>query len=130
MKKIILCLILMVTCIPIANAKTIGYSEYCALDINHSFIVGDYIFDLSKGYSPSLKDFMHASRTIPDNEKAYVEEITIVEIPEINYYGFSQFEIFTSRNITDVSKFRTLKPKYIYRSNIDGAKAEDYTILE
>lgn len=130
MKKIVLCLIFMISLIPsIVSAKILGYNDYHELNIEHAFVVGDYIFDISRGFSPSLRDFMHASRTIPSNESVYVEEITIIEIPEIDYYEFSQLEIYSKRNITDVSKFKTLNPKYIYRANIENAKREDYTIL-
>lgn len=129
MKKMLLMILLLVSFCPVVKAKNLGYQEYRNLNIEHSFVVGDYIFDVSYGYSPSLKDFMHASRTIPQNEDVYVEEIILMEIPELDIFEFSSLELYSKREITDISKFKTLKPKYVYRANIDGASSKDYTVL-
>ncbi len=130
MKKIILSLALIILLIPNVNAMEIGYSEYEKLGMTHSFVVGDYIFDASYGYTPSLKDFMHASRTIPENKDVYVYEIFIVDIPQIKYKSFSMTEIYTKRKTTNISEFVNFKAKYIYKTNIDKASSKEYTVLD
>lgn len=129
MKKIVLCLALFLLLVPNVYAYEVDYTEYEKLDIAHSFVVGDYIFDASYGYTPSLKDFMHASRTIPKNKDVYVYEIFIVKIPQINYRSFSMTEVYSKKKTTDTKDFTNFRAKYIYRTNIDSATNKDYTIL-
>lgn len=130
MKKVILCLALFILLIPNINAMEVDYTEYEKLDIAHSFVVGDYIFDASCGYTPSLKDFMHASRTIPKNKDVYVYEIFIVKIPQINYRSFSMTEVYSKNKTTDTKDFTDFSAKYIYKTNIDKATKNDYIILK
>ena len=130
MKKIILCLAFLLLLVPNVNAMEVDYTEYEKLDLAHSFVVGDYIFDASYGYTPSLKDFMHASRTIPNNKDVYVYEILIVKIPQLNYRSFLMTEIYSKRKTTNTSEFMNFRSKYIYRTNIDSATDKDYTVLD
>lgn len=130
MKKIILCLAFLILLIPNVYAMEVDYTEYEKLDIAHSFVVGDYIFDASYGYTPSLKDFMHASRTIPENREVYVYEIFIVKIPQINYRSFSMTEVYSKQKTTDTKDFINFRAKYVYRTNIDKATSNDYTVLD
>lgn len=130
MKKIVLCLALFVLLIPSVNAMEVDYAEYENFDIAHSFVVGDYIFDVSYGYTPSLKDFMHASRTIPKNKDVYVYEIFIVKIPQMNYRSFSMTEVYKRKKTTDTKDFKNFSAKYIYKNNIDTATKNDYIILK
>lgn len=125
MKKILILFLSSIMFISSVCAKKIDYEEFNDTGIIHAYIVGDYIFDLSYGYSPSLRDFMIASRSIPESEDVYLYEIDNVLI----------FDTYRKRSIYDnvisenKNEFGTFNIKYIYRNNIINASEKDYDIL-
>ena len=63
MKKILFSLIALTTIFSFTtkvDAKAFTYSSFNKLGITSAFIVGDYIFNLDQGYSPTLRDIMIA----------------------------------------------------------------------
>ena len=74
MKKIFMILIFIFTLFYInVNAIVLNENEYLNLGIRRSYIVGDYIFDLSK-HNPTLRDLLLAAQT-EDKGEAYIIEI-------------------------------------------------------
>ena len=77
MKKIKFIIIILVLVVfpSIVNAKTLDYDYYKKLNVKYAFIVGDYMFNMDNGYSPTLEDIMIASRTIAADEPTTLYEI-------------------------------------------------------
>lgn len=87
-KKFKLILILVLTLMPFnVFALELNYPNYKSLGIEHSYVVGNFVFELDYGYTPNLKDFMKASRSIPTNEDVYLYEIQNID-------AFDYFELF------------------------------------
>lgn len=107
------------------NAKAFTYDTYNNLGIQTGFVVGDYIFDLDNGYSPTLQDIMIASRTIDEEKPTTLYSYQIY--PQFNM--FRQTEIYRNEQTTDKTKFKTFQAKYIYRASIRTAKQSDYDVL-
>ena len=65
MKKavsIMVMIIMNILMISDVKACEMSYNEYKDRKIVQSFVVGDYIFNVDNGYSPSLEDFAEAAR--------------------------------------------------------------------
>ncbi len=105
------------------NAKNINYSEFQALNINHAFIVGDYIFNLDHGYSPDLRDIMKASRSIKAGDSTTLHEITLDE----GYFDIT--ELYSKKNSQDSKDFGNYNVLYVYRSGLFETN-KDYDVLK
>ena len=122
MKKILVILILLIiTYVVPVNACSFTYEDYKKTGEVHSLVVGEYVFDLSNGHSPSLEDFSIAARTIPEGQDEYVYEI--IYTPELNI--FKQTEIFTNKTSKDPADWPDFfDTTYNYRSNINIEKPD------
>lgn len=126
MKKFLgIVILLIVAYVVPVNACSFTFEDYKKTGEVHSLIVGEYVFDLSNGHSPSLEDFSIAARTIPEGQDEYVYEI--IYTPVLNIY--KQTEVFsnkTSNRTKDWPSF--FDTTYNYRSNIN-IKNPDYDIF-
>ena len=89
MKKIKFIIIILVLVVfpSIVNAKKLDYDYYKKLNVKYAFIVGDYMFNMDNGYSPTLEDIMIASRTIAADEPTTLYEIRM--FPAWNFFSIS-----------------------------------------
>ena len=101
------------------NALEINGQEYESYNITRSYVVGDYIFDLSK-HNPTLRDLMLAAQTLPTGEAAIIE----IKIAE-NLDGEMQKEYRELLSSENLEKFPSLDVKYIYMSEIKPENPED-----
>ena len=117
MKKILGVLILLiVTYVVPVNACSFTFEDYKKTGEIHSLVVGEYVFDLSNGHSPSLEDFSIAARTIPESQDEYVYEIMYT--PSLNI--FRQIEVFSNKTSKDPADWPDFfDTTYNYRSNIN-----------
>ena len=106
-----------------SSTEILNKQIYENLNINRAYVIGEYIFNLDKGFNPSLKDLLIAATTInnTDDIKVYElkksENILGVIIEEYN-------ELLSNKNI---EQFPIIKPRYIYSTNIENNEA-DYII--
>ena len=101
------------------NALEINGQEYESYNITRSYVVGNYIFDLSK-HNPTLRDLMLAAQTLPTGEAA-IFEIKIAE----NLDGEMQKEYRELLSSENLEKFPSLDVKYIYMSEIKPDNPEE-----
>lgn len=96
-------------------AKELTKSEYADLSIERAYVLGDYLFDLSNNYNPSLKDLLIAATTsLSNNISVYElknsENISGAIVEEYN-------ELLSAKKL---DAFPRVAVKYIYAKNIDG----------
>ena len=128
MKKImipLLAIVSMLAMTPKVEAKTLNYASYNKLGIVNSFVVGEYIFNLDEGFSPTLRDVMIASRSIPSSEPTAL--YSILNMPEFGF--FRQLEVYSGETKNKSTEFKVINAKYIYRDSIFGATADKYEEL-
>ena len=114
MKKIFNILIIFLLGIFISvDAKELSSSEYEGLNITHAYVTGEIIFDVSGRFTPNLKDFMQASRTIPENEPTKLYDIIV--IPKYNSRVY--IDIYAN---TTLSSFPKLNCTKIFEDHIDN----------
>lgn len=109
-----------------AEAKVFTLSSYYKLGINHAYVVGDYIFNLDHGWSPTLRDIMIASRTIPEGQPTQLNDIYAFQ--EEDY--FEHFEVYTGAFTWEPTEFKVFEAKYVYKKSITNASSSDYTELD
>lgn len=127
MKKnlfIMIIFLLTITCTHV-KAQGITLDMFKNYNIQHSYVIGEYIFDLDSGYSPSLQDIMVASRTIPEGETSTIYEYFI--IPGI---FFQVNEVYSGQSSTNEDDYKIFNASYIYRNNIRKATERDYTVID
>jgi len=99
------------------NIDTINVNQsvYDTLNIKRSYIVGAYIFDLSK-YSPTLKDFLLANQTNPKGTATIIEAIqsTNASTGAVE----RSFVDVVSRN--SIATFPLFEGRYVFYSKIDA----------
>ncbi len=118
--------ILVLTVIPnIVNAKTLDYDYYKKLNVKYAFIVGDYMFNMDNGYSPTLEDIMIASRTIADSEPTTLYEIRM--FPAWNFFSIN--EIYRNTSSNDKTILESMSIKYVYRNSIKKANSTEFDTL-
>lgn len=118
--------ILVLTIVPsIANARTLDYDYYKKLNVKYAFIVGDYMFDMDNGYSPTLEDIMIASRTIADGEPTTLHEIRM--FPAWNFFSIN--EVYRNTSSNDKTILESMSIKYLYRNSIKKANSTEYDTL-
>ncbi len=105
-------------------ACEISYDEYKNRKIVQSFVVGDYIFNVDNGYSPSLEDFAEAARSIKSGE-----EVKIYNIMMVGDIYYKATEVFSNKSTTEKSEFPAIDVAYEYRASIRGAKESDYDLI-
>ncbi len=128
MKKVmipLLAIVSMLALTPKVEAKTINYASYNKLGITSTYVVGDYIFNLDNGYSPTLRDIMIASRTIPKDEPTTL--YSILNMPEFGF--FRQLEIYSGISKNSSNEFKLINAKYVYHQSIFGATADQFEEL-
>ena len=127
MKKIKFIIIILVLVVfpSIVNAKKLDYDYYKKLNVTYAFIVGDYMFNMDNGYSPSLEDIMIASRTIKDGNPTTLYEIRM--FPAWNYFSVS--EIYKNTSSNDKNILENMNVRYIYRNNIKKANSKEFDTL-
>lgn len=109
----------------IVKAKTLDYDYYKKLNVKYAFIVGDYMFNMDNGYSPTLEDIMIASRTIDESKPTTLYEIRM--FPAWNF--FSVNEVYKNESTNDKTILENMNVKYVYRSNIKTASSSDFDTL-
>ena len=107
------------------EAKAFTFDTYNSLGIKSSFVVGEYIFDLDSGYSPTLEDIMTASRSIAAGKPTTLYSYQIYPL----FGTFRQTEIYSNEQTKNKSEFKVFQANYIYRSNIKDADESDYDVL-
>ena len=105
-------------------ACELSYDEYKSREIVQSFVVGDYIFNVDNGFSPSLEDFAEAARSIKDGE-----EVKIYNIMMVGDIYYKSTEVFSNKSTTVKSEFPKIDVAYEYRASIRGAKESDYDLI-
>ena len=120
MKKVIslLLVLLVALIIPNVQARTLDDEYFKTLNVSSAYVCGDYMFNIGSGFKPNLRDFMKASRSIPEGE-----ETTLYHI----FYD-EDFDTFTIREIySNTVKGESLntlvpplKPAYLYRTSINA----------
>lgn len=119
-------LILLVVLVPkVCQAKQLDYDYYKRLNVKYAFIVGDYMFNMDNGYSPSLEDIMIASRTIKEGNPTTLYEIRM--FPAWNYFSVS--EIYKNTSSNDKNILENMNVRYIYRNNIKKANSKEFDTL-
>ena len=112
------------------EAKVLTIEDYKELDLVNAFVVGNYIFDSSKGFAPSLEDFAIAARTIPTQEQEYIYQLMYDE-KALEDKQFQISSVFTNQTLFGWENFPVLDVKYIFWNNIrDGQLLKDYKIIE
>ena len=128
MKKILLILtIIPAIFIGALNVEAKGFtlSSYYKLGLNHTYVIGKYVFDLDSGYSPTLRDIMIASRSIPEGEPTTLYDI--YTFPEDDY--FEMTEVYSKKFTMEQNDFKPFDLKYLYRGTITGATSDKYEEL-
>ena len=107
------------------EAKVLNQNEYESLGVRRAYIVGDYMFDLSK-HNPSLWDFLRAAAFSTGTNTSIIE---IVVAPNID--GKIERSYTSLENGEKLNFFPTIDIKYIYRSAIkpDNPNSEDKIII-
>lgn len=102
-----------------ARALNLTPTKFAELEISHAYVVGEYLFNSDKGFSPELRDVMIASRSIPEGEKTTYYDIQYDE--EEN--TFSIIEIYSKEEKT-ADELNSMTVKYIYSDCIRDSEPE------
>ncbi len=118
MKKVMSLLIIMLVALVIPNvqARTLDDEYFKTLNVSSAYVCGDYMFNIGSGFKPTLRDFMIASRSIPEDQETTLFHVSYDE----------DFDTFTIREIYSNTVKGTslntlvpaLKPAYLYRTSI------------
>ncbi|HOB25822.1 MAG TPA: hypothetical protein PLB45_05035 [Bacilli bacterium] len=107
------------------QAKSLDYNTFLGYNVKHSYVIGDYVFNLDAGFSPSLQDIMIASRTI--------NTTTETDVSFYDYFissrAFAQTELYSNTKITESANYTPINAKYIYSNHIKGASESDIITL-
>ena len=115
------------------NAIEIDYIKYKSLDIMHGYIIGEYIFDVANGPSPTLKDILEASRSIPEGKPT-----TLYEIMDVSYPGYSYFyqkNVYNNNSVIEIENdenavkqsFIKFDAKYVYTGHLGS---DNYKLIK
>lgn len=98
-----------------STAKILTKEDYNNLNINRSYIVGEYLFNLDNGFNPSLEDLLKASTTY------YTNDVKIYEIKKSeNIDGDIVEEYNELLSNTKLNEFPIIKVKYVYSKHISN----------
>ncbi|MBQ4634359.1 MAG: hypothetical protein IJB71_03325 [Bacilli bacterium] len=124
--KYLLILFLLLVNITNVNAARLGQSEYEDYGMKRAYVIGNYVFDLSK-HNPTLGDLMIANQTNPIG-KASIIEIKIAT----NIDGEKTREYRELLTGTNLDEFPDIDVNYIYGSEIkyNNPELEDKIVLE
>ena len=128
MKKCLYMIIglLMLMVMPV-DACVLTYDEYKETEIQHAYIIGDYVFNMDEGYSPSLYDIAIAARSIPETEEEYI--LDVYNIPAGNgKYEYEKWNIFEGGFDTNPRGFK-VDVTWEYWANIVGATEDEYDMF-
>jgi LPXTG-site transpeptidase (sortase) family protein len=103
------------------GAKILTQKEYEAYGIKRSYVVCDYIFDISK-HNPTLKDFLLSSQSCP-TDKVSILEIKMSQ--DINGNTTRTYQDLLTG--TKYGSFPSVNARYIYSSSI-GSNEKKNTI--
>ncbi|MBQ4634267.1 MAG: InlB B-repeat-containing protein, partial [Bacilli bacterium] len=124
--KYLLIIFLLLFGITEINALKLNQNDYEKYNIRRSYVVGKYIFDLSK-HNPTLKDLMLAAQSSPTGDVSIIEIkiATNIDGEETKEYK----ELLSSKSLTS---FPDLNVDYIYMSEImpNNPENEDKIVLE
>lgn len=124
--KILFIILMLLFCTTRINALDLSQSEYEEYNIKRAYVVGKYIFDLSK-HNPTLKDLMLAAQSSPTGD------VSIIEIKiATNINGEETKEYRELLDGTKLTEFPKLDVKYIYSSEVmpETPDKENKIILE
>ena len=109
------------------EACVLTYDEYKETEIQHAYIIGDYVFNMDEGYSPSLYDIAIAARSIPETEEEYI--LDVYNIPAGNgKYEYEKWNIFEGGFDTNPRGFK-VDVTWEYWANIVGATEDEYDMF-
>lgn len=113
-------LLLLLVIVPInALALNLTFDVYKSLDVEHSYVVGEYVFNLDYGFTPVLKDFMHASRSIPEGE-----ETTLYEAQYFAAYDYFSFMNVYTLDEYDETNMPIVNVKYLCSKSISDENVD------
>ena len=112
-----------------ARALNLTPTKFAELDISHAYVVGEYLFNSDKGFSPELRDVMIASRSIHEGEKTTYYDIQYDE--EENTYSK---EVHIKVKFNELKKVRAISlydsSNYSYSlNNIDKITINDKVVV-
>ena len=94
-----------------SNGSYITEDEYINLGIERAYVIGNYLFDISNNFNPSLKDLLIASSYVDiDNVKVYELKIST------NIYGDIVKEYRELLDNVLLDSFPNITIKYVYDS--------------
>ena len=93
-----------------ARALNLTPTKFAELEISHAYVVGEYLFNSDKGFSPELRDVMIASRSIPEGEKTTYYDIQYDE--EENIIGVTDNQLAKARSLLGLSEYDETNPRY------------------
>lgn len=106
------------------KAKVILEDDFLeSYELERAYIVGNYIFDLGRGFNPTLKDLLIAS-SYNEQNTASVYEVKFS--PNIDGEMVKEYQELLSNQKLD--EFPSIDVKYIYESSIDKVDASFYDI--
>ena len=120
-KKVSLMILATVPLIMTSQARALNLTptKFAELEISHAYVVGEYLFNSDKGFSPELRDVMIASRSIPEGEPTTYYDIQYDE--EENVYSI--IEIY-SKEVKTEDELNGMTVKYIYNDSIRNSEPE------
>lgn len=85
--KYLLTILLLLFSVTHVQALNLSQSEYEDYNIKRAYVVGKYIFDLSK-HNPTLKDLMLAAQSSPTGDVSIIEIkiVTNIDVEETKEY--------------------------------------------
>lgn len=127
-KALVLMMIMFFVFMPRVEAIcNLKYDEYTEENIEHAYVIGEYVFNLDTGYSPSLEDIAHAARTIPEGKEEYIYDI--YNISDLNgEYEYEKWEVLDSE-FDGNKKNLSIDVSYEYWANIRGATEDEYDLF-
>ena len=125
MKKVLslITIIVLCMCVTNVNARTLDEEYFKSLNVTNVYVCGDYMFDIGKGFQVTLRDFMIASRSIPEGEPTTLYHIQYAKA--LN--RFTIVESYGNETLT-VSSLSLMSPARLYRNSIRSS-APDFDVL-
>ena len=107
-----------------SNGSYITEDEYINLGIERAYVIGNYLFDISNNFNPSLKDLLIASSYVDiDNVKVYELKIST------NIYGDIVKEYRELLDNVLLDSFPNITIKYVYDSVDSFNDVIDITVI-
>lgn len=115
MKKVLSLITVIVLCLCVSNvnARTLDEEYFKSLNVTNVYVCGNYMLDIGKGFQVTLRDFMIASRSIPEGEETTLYHIQYAKA----FNRFTIVESYSNETLT-VSSLGLMSPARLYRNSI------------